>query len=82
MPVRSCLNRSVRWRHYTESARERLAHELHDGVTQLLAAAHLQANTAKLLFAGSQAALLQSCLDDLAATTLQAEAELREYLLG
>jgi len=62
--------------------RERLARELHDGVTQLLAAAHLQANTAKLLFTHGQDAQLQMCLDGLAATTLQAEADLREYLLG
>jgi PAS domain S-box-containing protein len=62
--------------------RERLARELHDGVTQLLAAAHLQANTAQLLLARGQAAQVQTCLDDLAATTLQAEADLREYLLG
>jgi signal transduction histidine kinase len=62
--------------------RERLAHELHDGVAQLLAAAHLQANTAKLLFARSQGTPLQACLEGLAETTLQAETELREYLLG
>jgi signal transduction histidine kinase len=62
--------------------RERLARELHDGVTQLVAAAHLQVNTAQLLLARGQEAQLQSCLDGLAATTLQAEADLREYLLG
>ncbi|MFN8468916.1 MAG: histidine kinase N-terminal 7TM domain-containing protein [Caldilineaceae bacterium] len=62
--------------------RERLARELHDGVTQLLAAAHLQVNTAKLLFIRGQGAQLQACLDTLAATTLEAEADLREYLLG
>jgi PAS domain S-box-containing protein len=62
--------------------RERLARELHDGVTQLLAAAHLQVNTAQLLLARGQDAQLQGCLNTLAATTLQAEADLREYLLG
>ena len=62
--------------------RERLARELHDGATQLLASAHLQANTAKLLLARGQDAQVQACLDGLAATTLQAEADLREYLLG
>jgi PAS domain S-box-containing protein len=62
--------------------RERLARELHDGVTQLLAAAHLQAKTARLLYTRSQDTQLQACLDGLAATTLRAEADLREYLLG
>lgn len=62
--------------------RERLARELHDGVTQLLAAAHLQVNTAKLLLARGQETQLQTCLEALAATTLLAEADLREYLLG
>jgi signal transduction histidine kinase len=62
--------------------RERLARELHDGVTQLVAAAHLQVNTAQLLLARGQEAQLQACLDGLGATTLQAEADLREYLLG
>ncbi len=62
--------------------RERLARELHDGVTQLLAAAHLQVNTAKLLLTRGQETQLQTCLEALAVTTLQAEADLREYLLG
>lgn len=62
--------------------RERLARELHDGVTQLLAAAHLQVNTAQLLLRRGQDAQVQTCLESLATTTLQAEADLREYLLG
>ena len=62
--------------------RERLARELHDGVAQQLAAAHLQVSTAKLLSAHGQVGQLQVCLDDLADTTLQAEADLRAYLLG
>lgn len=62
--------------------RERLAHELHDGVAQLLAAAHLQVNTAKLLAARGQGAQLEACLDGLEETTLQAETDVREYLLG
>lgn len=66
----------------TLQERERLARELHDGVAQQLAAAHLQANSAKLLYAHSQGEQLQACLDSLADTTLQAEADLREYLLG
>jgi PAS domain S-box-containing protein len=62
--------------------RERLARELHDGLGQTLAATHLQASTAKLLFARGEAVQLSECLDILADTTLQAEADVREYLLG
>jgi PAS domain S-box-containing protein len=66
----------------TLKERERLARELHDSLGQALAATHLQASTAKLLFARGEAAQMSECLDILADTTLQAEADMREYLLG
>jgi signal transduction histidine kinase len=62
--------------------RERLARELHDGVAQTLAAAQMQVKTAKLLHARNQSAQLDACLEGLADTTLEAEADVREYLLG
>lgn len=66
----------------TLNERERLARELHDSLGQTLAATHLQASTAKLLFARGEAAQIGECLDILTDTTLQAEADMREYLLG
>jgi signal transduction histidine kinase len=62
--------------------RERLAHELHDGVAQALAAAYLQASTAKLLLARGETAQVDKCLASLADATLEAQADVREYLLG
>jgi signal transduction histidine kinase len=62
--------------------RERLARELHDGLGQSLAAAQMQVGTAKALLAQGSASLLEACLDTLADTTLQASADVREYLLG
>lgn len=62
--------------------RERLARELHDSLGQALAATYLQASTAKLLFARGEAAQMSECLDILADTTLQAETDMREFLLG
>ena len=64
------------------SERERLARELHDGMAQALAASHFQASTAKLLLAQGETTQAAGCLDDLAAMTLQVEADVREYLLG
>ena len=61
--------------------RERLARELHDGVAQTLAAAQMQVKTAKLLLARGERAQLDACLDGLNDTTLQAQADVREYLL-
>jgi signal transduction histidine kinase len=66
----------------TLQERERLARELHDGLGQALAAAHLQASTAKLLLDRGETDKLSECLDNLTDTTLQAEADMREYLLG
>lgn len=62
--------------------RERLARELHDGLGQMLAAAHLQASTAQRLLAQGANAQAVECLDQLAEMTLDAEADVREYLLG
>jgi PAS domain S-box-containing protein len=62
--------------------RERLARELHDGLGQMLAASHLQASTARRLLAQGATAETDECLERLAETTLEAEADVREYLLG
>lgn len=62
--------------------REQLARELHDGLGQVLAAVHLQASAAGMLLERGKTSQMGECLDGLASTTLQAEAELREYLLG
>jgi signal transduction histidine kinase len=62
--------------------REHLARELHDSLGQALAATHLQASTAKLLFVRGENAQVSECLDILADTALQAEVDMREYLLG
>jgi signal transduction histidine kinase len=66
----------------TLQERERLARELHDSLGQALATTHLHASSAKLLFARGEAAQMSECLDILAGITLQAEADMREYLLG
>ena len=62
--------------------REQLAHELHDGLGQELAAAHLQASTARLLLNRGETTQAIDYLNLLVDTTLQAEADMREYLLG
>ncbi len=66
----------------TLSERERLARELHDSLGQALAAAHLQASTARQLYARGEAAQVGEYLELLTDTTLQAEADMREFLLG
>ena len=62
--------------------RERLARELHDGVAQSLAAAHLHASTAKLSLSRGATAEVAECLDDILDTTMQAETDVRDYLLA
>lgn len=62
--------------------RERLARELHDSLGQTLAAAHLQASTARVFLAGGETAQADKCLEQMAEITLAAEADVREYLLG
>jgi PAS domain S-box-containing protein len=62
--------------------RERLARELHDGLAQSVAAAHLQASTAKLSLTRGATAEVAECLDDILDTTLQAETDVRDYLLA
>lgn len=62
--------------------RERLAHELHDSLGQALAAAHLQASSARMLLARGQATQVDKCLAGMADATQQAEADVREYLLS
>jgi signal transduction histidine kinase len=62
--------------------RERLARELHDGLAQSFAAAHLQASTAKLSLTRGATAEVAECLDDILDTTLQAETDARDYLLA
>ena len=62
--------------------RERLARELHDSLGQTLAAAHLQASTARLLLAQAKTTETDECLEQMMAMTIAAEADVREYLLG
>jgi len=62
--------------------RERLARELHDSLGQTLAAAHLQAGTAKLLIGQGSIGEANQCLDLLAQMTMEAEVDVREYILG
>jgi PAS domain S-box-containing protein len=62
--------------------RELLARELHDGIGQMLAAAHLQVTTAKELLTRGDTDSVGSCLSNLAETTQKAKESIREYLLG
>jgi PAS domain S-box-containing protein len=62
--------------------RELLARELHDGIGQMLAAAHLQARSASELLARGEKALAESCLRRLADVTQEAKESVRTYLLG
>ena len=55
--------------------RERLAREMHDGLAQSLAAAHLQASTAKLSLTRGATAEVAESLDDILDTTVQAETD-------
>jgi PAS domain S-box-containing protein len=62
--------------------RELLGRELHDGIGQMLAAAQLEVQAARLLLARGETAAVESGLDHLANTVQQAEEAVREYLLG
>ncbi|HNS22928.1 MAG TPA: histidine kinase N-terminal 7TM domain-containing protein [Sedimentisphaerales bacterium] len=62
--------------------RELLARELHDGIGQVLAAAHLQADSARELLARGDTGSVESCLSRLSEATQKAKESIREYLLG
>ncbi len=62
--------------------RELLARELHDGIGQVLAAAHLQAESAKGFLAKGDTASVESCLHRVGEATQKAKESIREYLLG
>jgi PAS domain S-box-containing protein len=62
--------------------REWLARELHDGVGQALAAAHLQVKTASELLARGQVAGTKTSLDQLIELIREGKAHVGEYLLG
>jgi PAS domain S-box-containing protein len=62
--------------------REWLARELHDGVGQVLAAAHLQVKTASEFLARGQVAGAKTCLNQLAEVIQEGKADVRDYLVG
>jgi PAS domain S-box-containing protein len=62
--------------------REWLAQELHDGVGQTIAAAHLQIKTASELLARGQAAGAEVCLNQLAEVIREGKAYIGDYLFG
>ncbi len=62
--------------------RELLARELHDGIGQMLAAAHLQGKSASELLARGEKALVESCLQRLSYVTQEAKEAIRTYLDG
>ena len=66
----------------TLQEREHLARELHDSLGQTLAAARLQASTARVFLAEGETAKVDDCLGQVAEMTVDAEADVREYLLG
>ena len=66
----------------TLEERERLARELHDGVCQMLAAAHLQAEAASEFLSRGDMCSAKTCLNHLAKVTQKAKESIREYLLG
>lgn len=65
----------------TLQERERLARELHDSVAQVLAAVHLQASAARQLLAQGETFQVDQYLDALTVAALQAQTDVREYLL-
>jgi len=62
--------------------REWLARELHDGVGQALAAAHLQVKTASELLTRGQVAETKTSLDQLATVVREGKARIGDYLFG
>jgi PAS domain S-box-containing protein len=66
----------------TLKERELLARELHDGIGQMLAAAHLQVKSANELLARGDTVSAESCLHTLAEVTQETKESIREYLLG
>lgn len=62
--------------------RELLARELHDGIGQMLAAAHLQVKSVSELLTRGDTGLAQSSLLRLAEVTQEAKESLRDYLRG
>ena len=62
--------------------RELLARELHDGVGQMLAAAHLQAESAIELLARGDGGMAETCLRRLTDVTREAKGSIRGYLHG
>lgn len=62
--------------------RELLARELHDGIGQAAAAAHMQIACAREFLARGDAASLESCLNSLADATQEVKKSVGDYLLG
>lgn len=62
--------------------REWLARELHDGVGQALAAAHLQVKSASELLARGQVAVTKTSLNQLVEVIREGKAHVGDYLLG